>query len=46
MTSDIKTMIEKNRMQEILKTLIDRGVKRGRIVVSENGYATYIPTFN
>lgn len=46
MTSDIKTMIEKNRMQEILKTLIDKGVKRGRIVVSENGYATYIPTFN
>ena len=46
MTSDIKTMIEKNRMQEILKSLIDRGVKRGRIVVSENGYATYIPTFN
>lgn len=42
-TSDIKTMIEKNRMQEILKNLMDRGVKRGKILVNENGYASYTP---
>lgn len=42
-TNDIKKMIEKNRMQEILKNLMDRGVKRGKILVSENGYASYTP---
>lgn len=42
-TSDVKTTIEKNRMQEILKTLMDKGVKRGRIVISEKGYVAYLP---
>lgn len=45
-TSDVKATIEKNRMQEILKTLLNRGVQRGRIVVSENGYAAYMPNLN
>lgn len=42
-TADVKMTIEKNRMQEILKTLIDKDVKRGKIIISENGYAAYSP---
>lgn len=41
--SDVYKMIDKGRLQEILNMLFERGIKRGKITVSTNGYASYSP---
>lgn len=44
---DAETLIssmEKERLQKILETLFDKGIKRGTITFTEDGYASFEPT--
>lgn len=43
-TDQIIEAIDKGRLQQILKVLFEKGIKRGTITISDDGYASFKPT--